>query len=236
MNTGACCTQGMVSSIPIVGSISPEGFLSLILLLVVIIATVVVMVVVVVAIVGVVIVVAVIGVVVVVGGVSFIIKLLFMVIGFFLGTILLYQESFKFEPGDLIGFFYSNRLGVFLGLELGLFVLAIVAACASRSVATLSTTRTKKYRGSNSSDGGDIGDGVKIVGEVIRSGGGIGDSIGVSVSLGGGISLGGKKFQELSIGGSDNTGDRGKMASEAKRYLDKLSEESGEMFLGEAGK
>ncbi|GJY67943.1 hypothetical protein Tco_0470925 [Tanacetum coccineum] len=56
----------MVSSIPIIGSISPEGFLSLILLLVVIIAMVVVTVVVVVAIVRVVIVVAVIGVVVVV--------------------------------------------------------------------------------------------------------------------------------------------------------------------------
>ncbi|GJY79416.1 hypothetical protein Tco_0485217, partial [Tanacetum coccineum] len=80
--TGASCTQGAVSSIPIVGSISPEGFLSLILLLVVIIAMVVVTVVVVVAIVGVVIVVAVIGVVVVVGGVSFIIKLSFMVIGY----------------------------------------------------------------------------------------------------------------------------------------------------------
>ncbi|GJR85297.1 putative reverse transcriptase domain-containing protein [Tanacetum coccineum] len=102
--------QGTVSSIPIVGSISPEGFLSLILLVVVIIATVVVTIVVVV-IVGVVIVVAVIGIVVVVCGVSFIIKLSFMVIGFFLGTILLNQESFKFRPGDLIGFFYSNRLG-----------------------------------------------------------------------------------------------------------------------------
>ncbi|GJX46988.1 hypothetical protein Tco_0272178, partial [Tanacetum coccineum] len=80
---GASCTQGTVSSIPIVGSISPEGFFSLILLLVVIIATVVVTVVIVVAIVGMVIVVADIGVVVVVvGGVSFIIKLSFMVIGF----------------------------------------------------------------------------------------------------------------------------------------------------------
>ncbi|GJZ28760.1 hypothetical protein Tco_0573407 [Tanacetum coccineum] len=69
---GCICTQGTVSSIPIVGSISPEGFLSLILLLVVIIATVVV------AIVEVVIVVVVFGVVVVVGGVSFIIKLSFM--------------------------------------------------------------------------------------------------------------------------------------------------------------
>ncbi|GJU48915.1 integrase, catalytic region, zinc finger, CCHC-type containing protein [Tanacetum coccineum] len=56
--------QGTLSSIPIVGSISPEGSLSLILLLVVIIAMVVVMVVIVVAIVGVVIVVTVIGVVV----------------------------------------------------------------------------------------------------------------------------------------------------------------------------
>ncbi|GJS56468.1 hypothetical protein Tco_0629830 [Tanacetum coccineum] len=73
---GCICTQGTVSSIPIVGSISPEGFLSLILLLVVIIATVVV------AIVEVVIIVVVFGVVVVVGGVSFIIKLSFMVIGF----------------------------------------------------------------------------------------------------------------------------------------------------------
>ncbi|GJW42539.1 hypothetical protein Tco_0071338 [Tanacetum coccineum] len=64
----------MVSLIPIVGSISSKGFLSLILLLVVIIVTVVV----VVAIVGVVIVVALIGVVVVGGGVLFIIKLSFM--------------------------------------------------------------------------------------------------------------------------------------------------------------
>ncbi|GJR26000.1 hypothetical protein Tco_1102232 [Tanacetum coccineum] len=176
-------------------SISPEGLLSLILLLVVIIATVVVMVVIVVAIVGVLIVVAVIGVVVVVGGVSFIIKLSFMVIGFFLGTILLFQETFKFRPGDLIGFFYSNRLVDLTGDE------------------------------DLTDEDGDTG---------------MGDSTGVSVSLGGGISLGGNKFWELSIGESGNIEDGGKtsgeMASEAKRYLDKLSEESGEMFLGEAGK
>nr|GEU44043.1 hypothetical protein [Tanacetum cinerariifolium] len=76
---GASFTQGMVSSIPIGGSISPEGFLLLIMLLVVIIIAVVIVVViliVVVAIVRVVIVVAIIGVVVVVGGV-FIIKLSF---------------------------------------------------------------------------------------------------------------------------------------------------------------
>ncbi|GKC94836.1 hypothetical protein Tco_1160278, partial [Tanacetum coccineum] len=67
---GASFTQGTVSSIPIIGSISPKGFLPPILLLVVIIVTVVIvsviLVVVVVAIVGVVIVVAIIGVVVVV--------------------------------------------------------------------------------------------------------------------------------------------------------------------------
>ncbi|GJV91549.1 hypothetical protein Tco_1539362 [Tanacetum coccineum] len=71
-NYGASFIQGMVSGIPIVGSISPEGFLTPILLLVVIIVMVVIvaviLVVVVVAIVGVVIVVAIIGVVVVFGG------------------------------------------------------------------------------------------------------------------------------------------------------------------------
>ncbi|GJZ13377.1 hypothetical protein Tco_0548607 [Tanacetum coccineum] len=36
--------------------------------------------------------------------------------------------------------------------------------------ATLAILDIKKYRGSNSSDGGNIGDGVKIVGEVIGSG------------------------------------------------------------------
>nr|GEX09133.1 retrovirus-related Pol polyprotein from transposon TNT 1-94 [Tanacetum cinerariifolium] len=71
---GASFTQGMISSIPIGGSISPEGFVPSILLLMVIIVmvliVVVILVVVVVAIVGVVIVVAIIGVVVVVVGVS----------------------------------------------------------------------------------------------------------------------------------------------------------------------
>ncbi|GJT00345.1 hypothetical protein Tco_0821514 [Tanacetum coccineum] len=77
-NGASPCTQGRFLPVyPVGWPISPEGFLSLILLLVVIIATVVVTVVVVV-IVGMVIVVAVIGVVVVVGGVSFIIKLSFM--------------------------------------------------------------------------------------------------------------------------------------------------------------
>nr|GFC15618.1 hypothetical protein [Tanacetum cinerariifolium] len=63
---GASFTQGTIPSIPISGSISPEGFLLPILLLVMIIAMVVVTVVV----------------VVVVGSVPSILKLSFMVIGF----------------------------------------------------------------------------------------------------------------------------------------------------------
>ncbi|GKE69462.1 hypothetical protein Tco_1527534, partial [Tanacetum coccineum] len=73
---GASVTQGTVSSIPIVGSISPKGFLLPILLLVVIIITVVIVAVILVAVV-----VAIVGVViVVVGGVSFIIKFSFVII------------------------------------------------------------------------------------------------------------------------------------------------------------
>ncbi|GKC32996.1 hypothetical protein Tco_1040290, partial [Tanacetum coccineum] len=78
-------TKGMRSIISTV-SISLEGFLaSILLLMVIIVAAVIVMVirvVVVVVIVGVVIVVAIIGVIVVVGGVPFIIKLSFVIIGF----------------------------------------------------------------------------------------------------------------------------------------------------------
>ncbi|GJX23428.1 hypothetical protein Tco_0227873 [Tanacetum coccineum] len=40
-----------------------------------------------------------------------------------------------------------------------------------------SSSGTKKYRGSNSSDGGNTGDGVKIAGEVIGSGDEVGDSL-----------------------------------------------------------
>ncbi|GJT48015.1 hypothetical protein Tco_0974172 [Tanacetum coccineum] len=73
-----------VSSIPVGGSISPEGFLSSIMLLVVIIVTVlivaVILVVVVIVIVRVVIVVVFIGIVVVGGGVSSIFKLSFVII------------------------------------------------------------------------------------------------------------------------------------------------------------
>ncbi|GKB03733.1 hypothetical protein Tco_0831876 [Tanacetum coccineum] len=119
--------QETVSSIPIVGSISFEGFLSFILLLVVIIVMVVIiaviLVVVVIVIVGVVIVVAIIGIVVVI-----------MIIGVVVVV-----------GGDPVGLFYPNRLGICIPLGqgivsqgvpvgpvflLGLLVFAIVAACA----------------------------------------------------------------------------------------------------------
>ncbi|GJV83826.1 hypothetical protein Tco_1523724 [Tanacetum coccineum] len=133
MMHGAPFIQGTVSSIPIGGSVSPEGFLSSILLLVVIIVTVlifaVILVVVVITIVGVVIVVVFIGIVIVVGGVSSIFKLSFMIIG------------------DPVGLFYSNRLGVcippgqdIIGVSLGLVflsVFAMLAACASRAASML---------------------------------------------------------------------------------------------------
>ncbi|GKC16999.1 hypothetical protein Tco_1013781, partial [Tanacetum coccineum] len=90
---------------------------------------------------------------------------------------------------------------------------------------------TKKYQGSNSSDGGDTGDGVKIVGEVIGSGGGIGDSTGVLVSLSGGISSRGKKFWKLSIGDSGNIRDGGKTGGGSIETYGGI----GEMFLDEAG-
>ncbi|GKB04794.1 hypothetical protein Tco_0832989, partial [Tanacetum coccineum] len=82
---GASFTQGTVSSIPIIGNISPKGFLPPILLLVVIIVMVVI-----VAVILVVVVVAIIGVVVVVSGVSSIIKLLFVIIGFLLRIVFCY--------------------------------------------------------------------------------------------------------------------------------------------------
>ncbi|GJU67456.1 hypothetical protein Tco_1253715 [Tanacetum coccineum] len=69
---------------------------------------------------------------------------------------------------------------------------------------------------------------------------GMGDSTGVSMYLGGEINLRGNKSRESNIGDSDNTGDGdttvGEKTSVAKRYLVKSFEESGEVFLGVAGK
>ncbi|GJW88154.1 putative gypsy type transposase [Tanacetum coccineum] len=64
---------------------------------------------------------------------------------------------------------------------------------------------TKKYRGSNSSDGGNTRDEVKIAGGVIGSGGGIGGSLAVALYA--------CIYGSLCKGG---------MASEDKRYLDKF--------------
>nr|GEV25785.1 retrovirus-related Pol polyprotein from transposon TNT 1-94 [Tanacetum cinerariifolium] len=131
---------GTISSIPIGGNISLEGFLLPIMLVVVINVTVVIvaviLIVVIVAIVGVVIVVTIIGVVVVIG-VFAIIKLSFVIIGFEVVTfpsILLGNPSMKTSIsfsefgtivghkvanswnllilGDLVGLLYSNRFGI----------------------------------------------------------------------------------------------------------------------------
>ncbi|GJT39524.1 retrovirus-related pol polyprotein from transposon TNT 1-94 [Tanacetum coccineum] len=121
---GACNVLGwllgdvmmMQGSIPFVlswgGSISSDSFLPSILLLVVIIITVVIVVVilivVVVVIIGVVIVVAIIGVVVVVGGVSYILKLSFVIIGFLRKIVFYYLLHQPMGYGN--GFLQSLRL------------------------------------------------------------------------------------------------------------------------------
>ncbi|GKE85754.1 hypothetical protein Tco_1559496, partial [Tanacetum coccineum] len=76
--------------------------------------------------------------------------------------------------------------------------------------------------GSNIGDSGNTGDGGKIVGGAIGAHGGIGDSLLIALYA-----------CMIFIYGSSW---KGEMASEAKRYLDKSSEGSGEVFLGEAGK
>ncbi|GJS56215.1 hypothetical protein Tco_0629577 [Tanacetum coccineum] len=169
---GAPFTKVMISSIPIGGSISPEGFLPSILLMVTMVTVVIVVVILVV------IVVVIFGVVVVVGGVSSIIKLSFMIIGLlriivfyyllhqslgygncFLQSLRLRSSNISFNtsgPCDLIGLFYSNSLGVcippgqgIIGVSLGpvfllgLSVFVMVVACASRVAATLSATSSR---------------------------------------------------------------------------------------------
>nr|GEZ40947.1 hypothetical protein [Tanacetum cinerariifolium] len=160
MDCGACKHlvgegEGMRPIISMV-SISLEGFLPSILLLVVIIVAVVIVaviliVVVIDVIVGVVIVVVSIGVVVVImiigiidGDVSHIIKLSFVIIG------KSPDESFhnflNVCPGDPIGLFYSDRLsicipprqGIYLGLVflLGLSAFVMATACAFWAAAT----------------------------------------------------------------------------------------------------
>ncbi|GJZ78891.1 hypothetical protein Tco_0643728 [Tanacetum coccineum] len=194
---GASFTQGMISSIPIGGSISPEGFLPSILLLVVIIVTVVIvvviLVVVIVAIVRVVIVVAIIGVVVVMGGVSSILKLSFMILVSVLG-----------DP---------------IGLVISQLAWAYAFHLRTRPSSVKDTTEILEFKTSRDRYGdngvsdpiGGLVFKVDLTGDedpIDEDGDiGMGDSIGVPTSLGGEISLGGKKSQESNIGDSDNTGD-----------------------------
>ncbi|GJS39654.1 zinc finger, CCHC-type containing protein [Tanacetum coccineum] len=188
---GASFTQGMISSIPIGGSISPEGFLPSILLLVVIIVTVVIvvviLVVVIVAIVRVVIVVAIIGVVVVMGGVSSILKLSFMILVSVLGdpiglvisqlawayafhlrtrpsSVKVPVARFEKDGGTRIQACFQDELDNVVEEEDGGWICFLGGNNSSG---------IKKYQGSNSSDGGNTEDGVKIAGGVIGSGGGI---------------------------------------------------------------
>ncbi|GJT44852.1 hypothetical protein Tco_0953567 [Tanacetum coccineum] len=91
----------------------------------------------------------------------------------------------------------SVRVPVGLVFLLGLLVLAIDAAYASRVAETLSATRTGLLPNGR----------VDLTGNedpTYEDG-----DIGMGVSLGGGISSGGKKSRESNIGGSENTRDGG---------------------------
>nr|GEW10369.1 hypothetical protein [Tanacetum cinerariifolium] len=231
---GTPFTQGMISSIPIVGNISLEGFLLLIMLLVVIIVMVVIvaviLVIVIVAIIGVVIVVTIIGVVVVVTiigvvviGVFAIIKLSFVI-----------AVPFQFSPGDLVSLLYSNRFGI--GIPPGQGIL-----CESSSrkfhFAVLGIVAMRKYRFSSFKPMNETNSSLctievkRLAAHKLLSGGGVVDLTGdkdpidkdgdtgvgdskVSVSSGE-ISSGGRKSQELNIDDSDNIGDEGKIVGGA---------------------
>nr|GEZ49141.1 hypothetical protein [Tanacetum cinerariifolium] len=211
---GASFRQGTVSSIPIGSSISPEGFLLLILLLVEIIVTVVIVVVILIVVVAIVrVVIAIIGVVVVVGGV-FIIKLSFVIIG------------------NLVGLLYPNRLGLCIPPRQGsslCFQDCSNTLCNQLLDSNLghSWVQRKEYKTLRDRHGNN-GISDLIGGLDTKSGGGVidltgnedptdenedtgmDDSTGVSTSLGGEISSREKKFQESDIGDCNNIGDGSK--------------------------
>ncbi|GJY92818.1 hypothetical protein Tco_0508600 [Tanacetum coccineum] len=165
------------------------------------------------------------------------VKFVFHLLDLSSGIILLYHKLLEFNPDNLssVQLLQENtdsvrsnqRIRVPAGpvFLLGLLVLAIVAAYASRATATLSSTSFLMAAGSGvvifPAD-------VEVAGETHQRGNlvvyvidligdedptnedgdiGMGDSTRVSVSLGGGISSGGKKYQESNIGDSGNTGD-----------------------------
>ncbi|GJW15382.1 hypothetical protein Tco_0019515 [Tanacetum coccineum] len=154
---GAPFTQGTIPSIPIGSSISPEGFLLLILLLVVIIVTVVIVIVILIVVVD---------------------DPLDYVDGF-LQSLRLRGSNISFNTSR------SSRVvpGVHIFGEVYSLALAIDAVWDEldnvveeedgewiRFLGGNSFSGIKKYRGLNSSDGGNIGDRVKIAGGVIGSG------------------------------------------------------------------
>nr|GEU51739.1 hypothetical protein [Tanacetum cinerariifolium] len=264
ISAGAHARIDWMRSIISMVSLSPEGFMPSILLLVVVIVTVI-MVVVVVAINEVVIVVMIIGVefvVMIIGSLRFrggkisfdtssqMVKFVFYLLDLSQRTILLYQKLLEFNPA------YASR-----------------AAATWNEIFLKSKISRDRHGEYEMSDpiGGLVflgGDVVDLIGDKDPTDedgdNGIGDLTGVSVSLGGEIFSKEKKSRESNIGGSDNTGDKDKitgraiiawggrvtsyacmiyeslwyaeLGSEVKRYLVKSLEESGEMFLGKAGK
>nr|GEV43228.1 hypothetical protein [Tanacetum cinerariifolium] len=258
---GASFTQGIVSNIPIGGSISLEGFLVPILLLVVIIVMVVIVIVVVtvilVVIVAVKVVIVIVGVVVVVGDAFSILKLSFVIIGFLCRIVFYYLLHQSLGYGN--SFFQGVSLGP--GFLLGLSAFAMAVACASRTAATSFVISCQMAASviAGVADADSSGDIVNLIGDEDPT-----DEDGdteVSVSLGE-ISLEGKKSWDSNISDSYNTGDGGKTAgiaiitwggeialyacmasiyrssckdekiSMSKRYLVKSFEELGELFLG----
>ncbi|GJW30294.1 reverse transcriptase domain-containing protein [Tanacetum coccineum] len=186
VSRGASFTQGTIPSIPIGGSISPEGFLLLVLLLVVIIVTVVVIVILI---------------VVVVDDVSLILKLLFEIIGVPVGSV--------FMLGLLALAIVATCASKAVAMPLAITsrgygmihndgdgdndayddekdddereINNVVEEEDEGWICFLggnNSSGIKKYWGSNSGDGGNTRDGVKIAGEVIGSGDGIDENTG----------------------------------------------------------
>ncbi|GKA47293.1 hypothetical protein Tco_0740176 [Tanacetum coccineum] len=138
------------------------------------------------------------GIVVIVGGVSSIFKHSFVIVDSFScywssacpGVLILLMKMNTIRIGDLSGVSAplgdeissggkkSRESNIGGGTIAGRAIITwdggmASYACIYGSSCKGGKNRTKKYRGSNSSDGGNIGDGVRIAGEVIGSGDGI---------------------------------------------------------------
>ncbi|GKA89840.1 hypothetical protein Tco_0811652 [Tanacetum coccineum] len=171
---GASCTQGTVSSIPIVGSISSEGFLSFILLLVVIIVTVVIVAVILVVVV--VVIVGVVTVVTIIGIVEFLLVLSLLGMSVFChGKQLVFQSNNNTIRSSRTGSLPSDR-GM-IHNELSNFAKVIPTGVSWLSGANL---LGKKCQDSNIGDSDNTGNGGKIVGGAIRACGGICNSLSIA--------------------------------------------------------